>query len=167
MADAVEEIKLRAEKGEANAQFKLGWMYQKGKGVPQSDPEAIIWYRKAAEQEHAHACNNLGGRYARGKGVSQNYEEALYWYTKAARAGDAVAQWNLGPLYYSGLGVAADKTASYMWLTLAIENGMRSWRYRMARLWVGIFLSREQRREAQSRAQYWQADNQLGRSLLS
>jgi len=44
-----------AEQGEADVQFNVGLMYDKGKGVPQDDAEAVKWYRKAADQGHADA----------------------------------------------------------------------------------------------------------------
>src|SRR5690242_20971984 len=53
-----------AEQGDADAQFRLGVMYESGQGVPRSDAEAIKWYRKAAEQDDAVAQFNLGIMYA-------------------------------------------------------------------------------------------------------
>ncbi len=42
-----------AEKGDANAQYKLGIMYSNGWGMPADVTEATKWYRKAANQGHA------------------------------------------------------------------------------------------------------------------
>ena len=39
----------------AQAQFNLGFMYDQGAGVAQSDVEAVRWYRKTADQGHAQA----------------------------------------------------------------------------------------------------------------
>ncbi len=39
-----------AEQGDADAQNKLGFMYDDGLGVPQDYAEAMKWYRNAAEQ---------------------------------------------------------------------------------------------------------------------
>ena len=36
-----------AEQGSAIAQSNLGWMYQNGRGVRQSNNEAVVWYRKS------------------------------------------------------------------------------------------------------------------------
>ena len=44
-----------AERGDAGGQFELGMMFFYGQGVPQSDQEAAVWFRKAAEQGHAEA----------------------------------------------------------------------------------------------------------------
>jgi len=40
-------LKELAEKGNANAQYELGWMYDEGKEVEQDDKEAVKWYRKS------------------------------------------------------------------------------------------------------------------------
>ncbi|MEG9862081.1 MAG: SEL1-like repeat protein [Parvularculales bacterium] len=34
----------------AVAQFCMGWMYDKGRGVPQNYNRAVTWYRRAADQ---------------------------------------------------------------------------------------------------------------------
>ncbi|THJ21482.1 MAG: sel1 repeat family protein [Nitrospira sp. CG24E] len=44
-----------AERGDASGQFELGMMFLYGQGVPQSEQEAAVWFRKAAEQGHAGA----------------------------------------------------------------------------------------------------------------
>lgn len=44
-----------AERGDAGGQFELGMMIFYGQGVPQSDQEAVVWFRKAAKQGHAGA----------------------------------------------------------------------------------------------------------------
>lgn len=41
-----------AEKGDPNAQYHLGKMYQLGQGVTQSDSVAKAWYRLAAASGH-------------------------------------------------------------------------------------------------------------------
>jgi len=56
---AYQLIKPQAEKGDAGAQFILGFMYDEGKGVPQDYVEAAKWYRKAAEQGNKAAQHNL------------------------------------------------------------------------------------------------------------
>ena len=79
-----EEFKAKAEKGDAEAQFKLGGCYRLGVGVAKEAPEAVKWYRKAAEQGHAQAQNNLGICYYTGNGVTSDMVEAAKWFRKAA-----------------------------------------------------------------------------------
>ncbi|MSU22287.1 MAG: sel1 repeat family protein [Opitutus sp.] len=59
-AESLSETRKNAEKGDALAQFNLGWMYANGTGVPKDSAEAVKWYRKAAEQGYVGAQNNLG-----------------------------------------------------------------------------------------------------------
>ena len=56
----VEDIRVAAERGDANAQNELGFLLYKGNGVPKDCPAALQWYLKAAKQGHAPAQNNLG-----------------------------------------------------------------------------------------------------------
>ena len=57
-----------AEAGDADAQYRLGVMYEFGLEVPQDEAEAVAWYRLAAEQGHATAQYDLGFSYANGLG---------------------------------------------------------------------------------------------------
>ena len=59
-ATALREWKPLAEPRDADAQFNLGVMYQKGIGVLQDYKTAVKWYRLAAEQGFARAQNSLG-----------------------------------------------------------------------------------------------------------
>ena len=81
---ALREFRPLAEKGGASAQYNLGLMYDKGKGVPQGYAEAVKWYRQAAEQGHATAQYNLGVMYSKGEGVPQDYAQAHMWWNLAA-----------------------------------------------------------------------------------
>ena len=76
---AFQELRLLAEQGDASAQFNLGQMYQEGRGVAQSDAEAVKWFRKSAEQGDANAQFNLGSMYRNGLGVTQSDTEAVKW----------------------------------------------------------------------------------------
>ena len=76
-----------AEKGDAFAQFSLGFMYNNGQGVAQDYKEALKWYTKAAEQGIAKAQNNLGVMYVKGQGVAQDYKSAHMWFNIAAANG--------------------------------------------------------------------------------
>jgi tetratricopeptide (TPR) repeat protein len=85
-------MRARAEKGDAKAEYSLGYMYYHGKGAPQDYAEAVRWYRKAAEQGDARAEAVIGSTYFYGKGVAQDYAEAVRWYRKAAEQGDPEGQ---------------------------------------------------------------------------
>ncbi|MDH5765274.1 MAG: sel1 repeat family protein [Gammaproteobacteria bacterium] len=44
-----------ANKGDAQAQYRLGVLYETGKGTKASDAEALAWYQKAAKQNYTPA----------------------------------------------------------------------------------------------------------------
>ncbi len=121
-ATAFQEFKPLAEQGDALAQFALGFMYEKGQGVPQDYAEAAKWHRKAAEQGLASAQYSLGLIYHKGHGVSQDYAEAVKWYRKAAEQGNAAGQLNLGVMDYKGQGVLQNYVQAHMWFSLAASR---------------------------------------------
>ncbi len=49
-ATAIREWRPLAEQGNADAQFFLGFMYYKGRGVPQDYAQAHMWYNLAASR---------------------------------------------------------------------------------------------------------------------
>lgn len=52
-ATALQELRPLAEQGDVEAQFSLGQMYRKGKGVLPDYVQATKWFRLAAKQGHA------------------------------------------------------------------------------------------------------------------
>ncbi|MFZ3063902.1 MAG: tetratricopeptide repeat-containing serine protease family protein [Nitrospirota bacterium] len=112
------QLQKEADSGNAEAQYKLGVMYEKGEGVPKDDAKAVEWYQKAAAQGNADAQFNLGWMYADGKGVLKNVNKVNELWQKAAKAvelwqkaaaqGNADAQFKLGWMYLSGKGVPYD-----------------------------------------------------------
>ena len=111
-----------ADQGNAVAQYNLGVMYDNGRGVPQDNAQAVIWYRKAADKGYAAAQFNLGLMYDDGRGVPQDYAQAVAWYRKAAEQGDAAAQFDLGVMYDNGHGVPQDYVEAHMWFNLAASR---------------------------------------------
>ena len=125
-------IKPLAEQGHAIAQYRIGRMYNKGRGVRPDIAEAAKWYRKAAEQGHANAQYNLGDLYRKGQGVPLDLAETVKWFRKAAEQGHADAQYNLGDLYKRGIGVPQDFIMAHTWLDLAALNYTDSERSKVA-----------------------------------
>ena len=116
-----QEYKAKAELGDAEAQFNLGFCYANGQGVRKDKEEAVKWFRRAAEQNYAPAQSNLGYCYDNGRGVVKDYVEAVKWYRKAAEQGHTEAQLNLGYCYANGQGVAKDKAEAYAWFSMAAK----------------------------------------------
>ena len=98
----VKDITKSAKKGDIEAQYNLGLMYENGRGVPQDYKQAVHWLTKSAEQGYARTQFHFGGMYAKGKGAPQDDKQAVDWYPKSAEQGHAWAQYNLGLMYYEG-----------------------------------------------------------------
>ena len=91
-AAKVAEVRSKAEAGDAKAQFSLGVMYDKGRGVTKDEAEAVKWFRKAAERGHSPAQFNLGASYLFGQGVIKDPVQAHIWFNVAGAAGDEEAR---------------------------------------------------------------------------
>ena len=123
-ASPVQGLRLLAEQGNAEAQFNLGLLYDRGHGVPKDKREALRWYRLAAAQGDTFAQNALGDNYWEGTGVPKDDTEAVRWWRLAAAQGFAPAQHSLGKILSGGgQGVPTDKTQAYMWLALSAAQG--------------------------------------------
>ena len=125
-ATALREWKPLAEQGNADAQYNLGFMYDKGRGVPQDYKTAVKWYKLSAEQGDADAQTNLGFIYEKGLSVPQDYKVAVKWYRLSAEQGNADAQYNLGLMYGTGLGVTQDNIYAHMWWSIAELSGNKN-----------------------------------------
>ena len=134
-ADSIVSLKQEAERGNAKAQFDLGFSYAEGKGVPRSDVESAKWYRKAAEQDYIEAWSVLGIMYYYGVGVSQDYAEAMKWNRKAADQGNAAAQGQLGLAYNAGEGVPLDHTEAAKWFHKAGNQGVAGAQYNLGAMY--------------------------------
>jgi len=121
-SSAYKLLKPLAEQGNADAQYNLGVLYNKGEGVPQSYAKAVKWFKKAAKQGLAVAQYNLGIKYANGQGVGKSYSKAVKWYKKAADQGHFKAQHSLGFKYEKGEGVDQDYEQAIYWYQRAIES---------------------------------------------
>lgn len=73
-----------AQRGEPEAQYYTGTLYERGATGRPDYREAAEWYRKAAEQGYSRAATSLGRLYEQGLGVNKDSAEALKWFAKAS-----------------------------------------------------------------------------------
>ena len=126
-ATALKEWQPLAEQGDAEAQYNLAEMYEKGQGVPKDHAESNRLHRLAAEQGHVGAQRLLGLIYLYGlEGTPRNLTEGAHWYRLAAEQGDAYSQYQLGNLYKEGGGVPQDFTEAVRWYRKAARRGNNS-----------------------------------------
>ena len=77
-----------ALRGEKEAQFQTGVMFERGIGTDENQSQAAKWYEKASLQGHMDAQYNIGIMYASGRGVEQNDQFAMMWLASSAKQGD-------------------------------------------------------------------------------
>ena len=83
-ADAMRLMTPLAEGGDRQAQYLIGFMHERGQGVPKDYLEAAKWYGQAADLGHPFAQNNLGVLYKHGRGVTKDPVAAYKWFSLAA-----------------------------------------------------------------------------------
>jgi TPR repeat protein len=80
-----------ADRGNTEAQHKIGTMYQNGWGVPQSYGQALKWFQSAANQGDPQAQKSLGFMFLYGRGVHPDRVTAQMWFILASSGGNASA----------------------------------------------------------------------------
>lgn len=68
-----------AQKGNAEAQYQMGYAYYHGNGLNQDYEKAVEWFTEAANQGHIKAQETLGSMYYFGQGVKQDLAESARW----------------------------------------------------------------------------------------
>jgi TPR repeat protein len=118
------ELPEHAASGSAVALFRLGALYEGGKGVASVDlAKASELYRKAAAQGSADAQYRLARMLLTGRGIGQDRQAAYGLALDGAKAGHAGAQGLVGEMLIHGDGTLKDQVAGREWLRRAAENG--------------------------------------------
>lgn len=132
---AIRLLSPRAEQGDADAQFLLGYLHFTGAEV---DPAwAKAWLQKAAEQNHPEACYSLS--YWLDDTHSGLPRDTAGWKLlhRAAELGSSEAQYDLGALYATGdHGLPLDAAQSRTWYTRAAEQGNVDAQYNLGLMWL-------------------------------
>jgi TPR repeat protein len=101
-AEAFAQLSLRAEGGDARAQYALATMFEHGRGVTKNLQQAFDWYHRSALQGHRDAQLTVGRMYSVGRGVEENFILSMQWLSAAASQGSEDARYEvMGP---EGLG---------------------------------------------------------------
>ena len=121
----LESQRNKAQSGNAEEQFILAGMYERGQGAPQSYDEGAKWYRAAADQGHAAAQFYLGAMYGSERGVARSYEAAVWWYMKSAAQGYKDAFFPMAYASEYGIGILAkDHKAAVEWYQKSADAGV-------------------------------------------
>lgn len=123
-----------ANKGDAEAQYHVGMMYNNGIGTQQDPRQAFEWFQRSTASNDPLGAYKLGCYYdGQGEGiVSLDANEALKFKLIAAKAGYALAQHDVALLY-----AKQDNFEEAMkWWKLAADQGYPSALYNLSGLYL-------------------------------
>jgi flagellar biosynthesis GTPase FlhF len=134
-ADMVFDFQMKlAQKGNAEAQFKVGEMYESGRGVEKNMIEAKRWINKAAAQGNQAAGYKLLYYDLQQNGVTRDNKAKLGDLQDAARDGDGYAQYYVGLMHSRGVGLSKNSNAALDWLGKASLVGVTAAEAEIARV---------------------------------
>jgi flagellar biosynthesis GTPase FlhF len=124
-ADGLFDFQMKlAQKGNAEAQFKVGEMYETGFGVKQDREQARIWIDKAAAKGHVVAGYKLLYWDLEKQGIKDTNKAELENLKKMAAGSDGQAQYYVGKMYARGVGVKKNLTKGMELLNKAAFVGV-------------------------------------------
>ncbi|GAB3325188.1 hypothetical protein GCM10027299_23000 [Larkinella ripae] len=110
---------LASDQGHREAQFELGFLYERESKYGQ----ALNMYAKAAGKEHPDAQYRLAYFYDNGLGTVKEIKTALKWYIQAAKNGNRDAQFTIGLYFKRGIGIDKNSHAAASYFLKAAEQG--------------------------------------------
>lgn len=126
------ELLPMAVSGNAEAQYDVGEMLERGRGVNKDLAEAFKWYLKSAEQGNTKGAFRSGLAYLKGNGVRKDNESALKWLQLASDRGYERAIYYLGVMYEKGEGVPVNYTRALSNYKKALSAGYAPAKERIA-----------------------------------
>ena len=118
-----QQLLVKAQSGDATAQYELGKCYYDANGIERDYAKAYEWFYKAAEQHNANAQNMIGICHYNGNAVAQDYKKAAEWFEKSAKNNLPVAQYNLAYTFDIGLGVEQNDSLALYWYQESAQSG--------------------------------------------
>lgn len=96
-AEALEKVQQKAEAGDIQAMYILGWAYYTGQEIDIDEDLAISWWRKAADGMYPDADAWIGLSFEQGfSGVNKNQDSANRYYERGIERGSSYSAALLG-----------------------------------------------------------------------
>jgi hypothetical protein len=119
----VDQIRPRAQQGDAYAQYQMGFIYREGiDNVSVDFEKSVYWFSKAYESGDVRAAFQIGNTYKNTDIASEDYQIVVYWWRKAGEQGGYRAQRDLAAAYLNGEGVSLDYVEAVYWLEKLAEE---------------------------------------------
>lgn len=123
---AYQQCRPLAEKEDPLAQYVVAMLYKRGKGVKQSQAQALNWLTRSADGGYAASQLRLGKILSAGMQTGTDYTKAVYYFSRAAHQNDKEAQFLLALCFQNGIGVTQNSQTALMWYNRAIEQGLEA-----------------------------------------
>lgn len=124
-ADRLFDFQMKlAEKGNAEAQYKIGEMYETGFGVKKDMEQAQYWINKSAKQGHEVAGYKLLYWDLQSGSKSAESKEKLAGLQKQADSGNSYAQYYIGKMSANGVGLRKNLEQAQTMLNRAAIQGV-------------------------------------------
>jgi TPR repeat protein len=128
-ADTFNAMVALANKGDAEAQYHVGMMYNNGIGTQKDPKQALEWFQKSTASNHPLGAYKLGCYYDGQFGVvAADANEALKYKLISAKAGYSLAQHDVAILY----GRQENFEEAVKWLKMAGDQGYPEALYKLS-----------------------------------
>ncbi len=117
----MDELIVRAGKGDIEAQIDLAHRHETGAGLPMAPAQAAAWYTRATRLGSSVAGHRLGGMLVLGRGLKKDAARAAQLWNLSARQGNQAAQFDWAVMCAKGDGTARDPATAYYW-TLVVSR---------------------------------------------
>jgi TPR repeat protein len=128
--EAMKWYKKAAEKENAYALFRIGYLYDYGQGEKKDYTTAMEWYKKAAEKNMVLANHFIAYLYYNGQGVPEDKAKAKELFksnhnalTEMAEKGDRVALKELASMYFEDIYLPRDNVKGVQLITKLANTG--------------------------------------------
>ena len=165
-----------AERGNAEAQFDVGTMYQNGRGVAADRAKALEWFNQAAAQGESKAVSrlklmqaneerfaktanlaskgdpeslyDLGTMHLEGIGTNIDVVKAIAAFEQSANQGHIKSAYKIGLIFYEGTGIKPNSKHAYQWFRQAAEGNYPAAQYHLGKLYAAGKGVKQNRAEA-------------------
>lgn len=118
--EAARQYRIACDGGDPRGCADLGYLYDSGLGVEQSDALAIDYYRQGCEGDQAFSCANEGVFYESARSVAEDLGRAIALYEKACGLNEYYCTY-VGFMYRYSKGVSQDYTRARELYTTSCE----------------------------------------------
>jgi TPR repeat protein len=123
-AEALEQLEVEAQRGDAQARERLAGLYLNGRGVAKDVPRALALYEAAARSGRTGTQVKYARLLQKGTdGVDPDHVKAAEFFQMAADQGHRSARYSLAQIYAEGEGVPQDGERAVALYQQSLEQG--------------------------------------------